>query len=273
MDVVLVVGLFCALIFLTHLSDKNVEKSISNEPPKVTLPPPKRFVSVVFREGQTKLYDYFIGENYDLRVGDYVEVPVRNKFTGESELKIATVKYVSRPGERSERAWATVIGRVTYQPPPVYNPQPKPIYNPLQPVREVNQTANRTKPQQVPVQNIAQRKTFSTTPEQLLHELLEEDSNYSINSQSTLSQSTVKETHPSEKRFVQVIFKKHGKKRFDYFLGSHYDLHVGDFVVVHVNNSGKTTWKIAKIVYISKPGEISKHAKSEIIKKADYPKW
>ena len=227
MEVVLVVGLFCALIFLTHLSDKNVEKSISTEPPKVTIPPPKRFVSVVFKEGQAKLYDYFIGENYDLRVGDYVEVPVRNKFTGESELKIATVKYVSRPGERSERAWATVIGRVTYQLPPFYNPQPKPIYNPPQPTPKVQ---------------------YKPSP-------------------------PATDNFPTDKRFVQVIFKKHGKKRFDYFLGSHYDLRVGDFVVVHVNNSGKTTWKIAKIVYISKPGEISKHAKSEIIKKADYPKW
>ena len=227
MEVVLVVGLFCALIFLTHLSDKNVEKSIPTEPPKVTIPPPKRFVSVVFKEGQAKLYDYFIGENYDLRVGDYVEVPVRNKFTGESELKIATVKYVSQPGERSERAWATVIGRVTYQLPPFYNPQSKPIYNPPQPTPKVQ---------------------YKPSP-------------------------PATDNFPTDKRFVQVIFKKHGKKRFDYFLGSHYDLRVGDFVVVHVNNSGKTTWKIAKIVYISKPGEISKHAKSEIIKKADYPKW
>lgn len=189
------------------------------EPPKVTLPPPERFVSVVFKEGQEKLYDYFIGDNYDLKVGDRVEVPVNSPYAGKV-LKTAIVKYVSRQGERSESAYATVIRKVNYVLPPTPTIQSEP--NP---------------------------STFTPPPIN--------------NPQLTLSSKT----------FVQVIFKKHGKKRFDYFLGENYDIRVGDFVVVHVNNSGKTTWKIAKVVYISKPGEISNHAQSEIIKKADYPKW
>lgn len=78
-----------------------------------------------------------------------------------------------------------------------------------------------------------------------------------------------------ENTFVRVIFKKTSKKRYDYFLGENYDVQVGDFVVVYVNDkfSGETKWKIAQIVYISKPGEVSKHASSTVIKKADYPKW
>lgn len=223
MDIVLIVGLFCALIYFIHLSDKNVEKSVPVEPPKVTLPPPERFVSVVFKEGQERLYDYFIGDNYDLRVGDRVEVPVDSPYTGRG-IKIAIVKYVSRPGERSEYARATVFRKVNYVLPSAPTIQAKPKPN---------------------------TSTFTPPP--------------ITNPPPTVGRSS--------KTFVQVIFKKRGKKRFDYLLGDNYDIRVGDFVVVHVNNSGKTTWKIAKVVYISKPGETSNHAKSEIIKKADYPKW
>ena len=220
MEVVLIVGLFCALIYFIHLSDKNDEKLTLHVPSTTPLPPPERFVSVVFKEGQEKLYDYFIGDNYDLQVGDLVEVLVNSPYTGR-ELKTAIVKYVGRHGERSERAYATVIRKITYIPQPTPIQRPQLPYNPP------------TSPQNNP---------------------------------------PAKEIY-NDKRFVQVIFKKHAKKRFDYFLGENYDIRVGDFVVVHVNNSGRATWKIAKVVYISKQGEISNHAKSKIIKKADYPKW
>ena len=229
MDIVLIVGLFCALIFLTHLSDKNVDK-LPHEPPLTPpLPPtpPKRFVSVVFKEGQTQTYDYFFEDNLGLMVNDLVEVPVNDRFTGRRELKIAIVKYVSAPGERSPLACATVIRRLPNPP----TPSPKPV--PPTPKSIPSSPPTPPKPPKP-----------STAP-------------------TTLPQ----------KRFVQVIFKKRSKRRFDYLLGDNNDIRVGDFVVVHVSNGGKITWKIAKVMYISKPGEVSEHARSTIIKKADYPKW
>ena len=184
----------------------------SPQSPPIPPPPPRRFVSVIFREGSGKLYDYFIESYHDLQINDLVEVPVRDKFTGEIGLNIAIVRYISKPGERSERAFATVLRKIE----PLSPSQPTPLPTP--------------KPSPPPIL-------------------------------------------PTEKRFVSVIFKKRAKKRFDYLLGDNYDVRVDDFVVVHVNISGKTTWKIAKVVYISLPGEVSPYAKSAVIKKADYPKW
>lgn len=239
-----------------RLSDKNVEQSKSIEPPKITSPtPPERFVSVAFKEGQTKLYDYFIGGNYNLQVGDLVEVTVNSPYSGR-ELKIATVKYVSRLGEYSEHARATVIRKIQ-------QPLPPPE------IRTV----------------VVEKSVYVSQP--IIHEVKQ---SYCANVQPS-SQSTVPASQPmgttyqptplpttnrsfeSEKIFVQVIFKKNGKKRFDYLLGDNHNVHVGDFVVVRVNNKGKTTWKIAKVLYVSQLGEVSPYAKSPIIKKADYPKW
>lgn len=246
MDIVLIVGLFCALIFLTHVSDKNDEKLQPSAPPTPPLPPPspKRFVSVVFNEGDKKTYDYFFEDNLNLMVNDFVEVPVMNKFSGRSEYKIVKVQYVSAPGERSAYAWATVIRRVPPPPQKVYIPPPPPVYTP-QPTRTVSPPAPIYTPQPT------QPRPSSPPP----------------------IQPTPPSSAPYGKQFVQVIFKKRSKKRYDYFLGETQNVHVGDFVVVHVNINGKNTWKIAKVMYISSPGEISIHAKSPIIKKADYPKW
>lgn len=79
----------------------------------------------------------------------------------------------------------------------------------------------------------------------------------------------------NEKIFVSVIFKEHDQKYYDYFLGNNRDVRIGDFVEVYFSNkiSGKTERRIAKVVYISKPGEISEYARSEIKGKADRPKW
>ena len=79
----------------------------------------------------------------------------------------------------------------------------------------------------------------------------------------------------NEKIFVSVIFKKHDQKYYDYFLGDNHDVKIGDFVEVYFNNkiSGKTERRIAKVIYISKPGEISEYARSKIKSKADRPKW
>lgn len=71
---------------------------------------------------------------------------------------------------------------------------------------------------------------------------------------------------PSAKTFVQVIFKKNGKKRYDYYLGDNYDVRVGDFVEVYAYDkwSRKSRLRIAKVLYISSPGETSAYAKTEI---------
>ena len=79
----------------------------------------------------------------------------------------------------------------------------------------------------------------------------------------------------NEKVFVQVVFNKESKKRYDYFLGKNQDIQVGDFVEVYANktDNGKPEWTIAKVVYISSPGETSDYAKSSIKRKSDYRKW
>ena len=80
---------------------------------------------------------------------------------------------------------------------------------------------------------------------------------------------------PASKTFVQVIFSPDAQRRYDYFLGNNPDIKVGDFVEVYVSDKerGRPAWSVAKVVYISKPGEISEHAKSKIKKKHDRYKW
>ena len=81
--------------------------------------------------------------------------------------------------------------------------------------------------------------------------------------------------HIDENTFVSVIFKERDQKYYDYLLGNNPDVKIGDFVEVYFNNklSGKPERRVAKVVYVSKPGEISEYAKSKIKKKADRPKW
>ena len=90
----------------------------------------------------------------------------------------------------------------------------------------------------------------------------------------TLDKKTKPLQH-AEKRFVQVIFTPESKKCYDYLLGDNQDVNVGDFVEVYANkmNNGKPEWSVAKVVYISEPGEVSKHAKSKIKRKSNYNKW
>ena len=79
---------------------------------------------------------------------------------------------------------------------------------------------------------------------------------------------------PKVKRFVSVIFQKNDSKSYDYFVGNN-DVQVGDFVEVYIKdkNHGKPKQTIAKVIYLSEPGEESKHAKSEIKCKANRDKW
>ena len=80
-----------------------------SSPSKLELPPPssEKFVSVIFKEGDIKHYDYFVGDN-DIQVGDFVEVYFNNKSTGKVERRIAKVIYVSEPGEVSDYARSNI---------------------------------------------------------------------------------------------------------------------------------------------------------------------
>lgn len=68
--------------------------------------------------------------------------------------------------------------------------------------------------------------------------------------------------------FVSVEFRK-GGKAYDYFLGKHTDVNIGDKVEVYVHDrrSHRLKKKKARVVYISEPGEISPYARSEISRK------
>jgi len=77
------------------------------------------------------------------------------------------------------------------------------------------------------------------------------------------------------KRFVSVIFSEDSKKSYDYFLGKHKNVQVGDFVEVYADklDNGKPKWAIAKVVYLSSPGETSEYARSSIKRKSDKKEW
>lgn len=78
---------------------------------KTTPPEPKTFVRVIFKKGSRKRYEYFLGDNFDVKVGDFVEVWATSKFSGRDELKIVKVVYVSETDEISYKATKTVVGK------------------------------------------------------------------------------------------------------------------------------------------------------------------
>ena len=63
----------------------------------------KRFVKVIFTPESKKCYDYLLGDNQDVNVGDFVEVYVSTD-NGKSEVAVAQVVYISEPGEVSKFA-------------------------------------------------------------------------------------------------------------------------------------------------------------------------
>lgn len=67
------------------------------------------------------------------------------------------------------------------------------------------------------------------------------------------------------KRFVQVIFPGYSQDRYDYLLGNHRNIKIGDFVMVGTKKGARR----AKVVYVSDKEEFSSRAKSEIIKKVN----
>ena len=112
---VIVAVLLCALGFAAYLLNKNREeiselkgeiqrlraKQIDN--PAVD---ENTFVSVIFKKNDKKYYDYLLGDVSDVHVGDFVEVYASNKFDDEggSQLFVAQIIYISKPGEVSEYA-------------------------------------------------------------------------------------------------------------------------------------------------------------------------
>ncbi|MBQ6297122.1 MAG: hypothetical protein IJK81_05455 [Selenomonadaceae bacterium] len=70
---------------------------------------------------------------------------------------------------------------------------------------------------------------------------------------------------PTGRKFVSVKFYRNSPDKFDYFIGKITGLKIGDYVMVPV----KGTLKPATVCYISKPGEISQYARSEIVSKID----
>lgn len=73
------------------------------------------------------------------------------------------------------------------------------------------------------------------------------------------------DTDNNSKRFVQVIFPGYSQDRYDYLLGNHRNIKIGDFVMVGTKKDARR----AKVVYVSDKEEFSSRAKSEIIKKVN----
>ena len=71
----------------------------------------ERFLSVIFKKGGRKRYDYFVEDNHNLKVDDFVVVPVYEYDPAKFDLKIAKIKYISSYGEISNKAHSMVIGK------------------------------------------------------------------------------------------------------------------------------------------------------------------
>lgn len=110
---VLVTLLICALGVAIYFADKyrNEVERLKGKLREQENSSKRRFVSVVFEEDATQLYDYLICDN-NLRIGDRVQVPFHSKITGKNEVKTATVKYVSAIGEQSNFARSYVIRKI-----------------------------------------------------------------------------------------------------------------------------------------------------------------
>ncbi|MBR5913722.1 MAG: hypothetical protein IKZ58_05130 [Selenomonadaceae bacterium] len=120
----LIIFLLCAVGIFIYLSNKEKNditllKEKLREEANLSSSS-RKFVSVKFKESDTQLYDYLIGDNYDLKVNDRVEVPISSKFTDKT-TKIATVKYVSSDGEYSDYAKSYVIRKVNFQSQATFN--------------------------------------------------------------------------------------------------------------------------------------------------------
>ena len=88
---VIVTLLLCTTAFLLYLLNKNRNeiselkaeihrlKQSDNAAPVSPPANKKRFVRVIFTPDSTKCYDYLLGNNPDVKIGDFVEVYVSDK--------------------------------------------------------------------------------------------------------------------------------------------------------------------------------------------------
>ena len=115
--------LSCVVIFVLYLSISNrrelsrlqkkiceqeveliqLKKTLRELKPSKPQHAAKRFVKVIFTPESKKCYDYLLGDNPDVNVGDFVEVYVSTD-NGKSEWTVAQVVYISEPGEVSKFA-------------------------------------------------------------------------------------------------------------------------------------------------------------------------
>ena len=131
---VLVAVLLCVIIFLLYLLNENknevlklkherrdrenktVDTSPQIQSPPLLQPPVYRgiFVSVIFNKGDQKSYEYLLGDNRNVKVGDFVEVYAKNKASGEVERHIVQVVYLSKSGEISRYAKSAILKKADY---------------------------------------------------------------------------------------------------------------------------------------------------------------
>ena len=115
MDGIIILFVIAVAVYIFSSNDeKNSESKkteVKNFPEEFKPAPPesKKFVRVIFKKGDRKRYDYFLGDNFDVKVGDFVEVLATSKFTGMTEKKIVKVVYISKADEFSYKATKTVI--------------------------------------------------------------------------------------------------------------------------------------------------------------------
>lgn len=75
----------------------------------------KRFIQVIFTPNSKKRYDYLLGNNHDVRVGDFVEVFVSDSEMGKPKWSVAQVVYISEPGEVSKYAKSKIKRKSDYK--------------------------------------------------------------------------------------------------------------------------------------------------------------
>ena len=112
MDGLIILLIIAGAVYIFSSSgEKNFEskKTEVKNFPEEFKPAPKKFVRVIFKKGDRKRYDYFLGDNFDIEVGDFVEVWATSKFTGRDELKIVKVVYISEADEFSDKATKTGV--------------------------------------------------------------------------------------------------------------------------------------------------------------------
>lgn len=113
---VILAALLCVIGFLIYLLNKSKDEIFSlkteinrlrTQKNSAEIQPPikdKTFVQVIFTPDSKNHYDYLLGNNPDVQVGDFVEVYVADKDGGKPNWSIAQVIYISEPGEVSEFA-------------------------------------------------------------------------------------------------------------------------------------------------------------------------